>query len=304
VLIFLELSAEARWQRFEANDSFVAPTSEVPFLQSHAHGYRTMTLGAYATTMDRGGAYGLQEVTSLNEETLPGFRNYFNQMTRSLPAQYRMGNFVSLAFPQDASDLGYYDWNLVDLLGVKYIVVPRTSSQYLEAFGTAGFPRVHDSQFTVVFQNPEPLPRAFAADLGVSPGTSATELTLPADVRQRITPATISRYRNTEVEITGTADRARLVVLTDNWHPNWRASLNGTPAQIARVNGTFRGVWVEPGPFTIEMSYAPKTLPAATAISLLSLLALTAMTVAGSRRMPLDHALPWLRGRLRAVPTD
>jgi hypothetical protein len=280
VLLFLELSGESRWLRFDANDSFASPTSEVPYLQAHVGEYRTMTLGAYATTMDRGGAYGIQEITSLNAGTLPGFQAYFDKMTRALPPQYRIGSFVSLAYPQDAPNLDYYDWGLVDLLGVKYVVVPKTSVQYLAAFEAKGFVRVHDSQFTVVFENPDVLPRAFAVQIN----SQGDEVTLPADVGQRLAPVTIANYRNTYVKLVGTADQPKLVVLTDNWHENWRASVNGTRAPILRVDGTFRGVWVPAGPFTIEMSYAPKTLIPAIAISFATTSLLIVLAITGRRR--------------------
>jgi hypothetical protein len=266
LLLFVELAADAKWFRFEANDIVSAPTSEVPFLQMHVGNNRTMTLGAYATTLDRAGAYGLQEITSLNDATLPEYRDYFNSMTRALPQQYRMGKFVSLAYPHDAPNLNYFDWSLVNLLGVRYVIVPKTSVGYLQAFEEQQFRRVHDSQFTVVFENPRVLPRAFTVDVAAD----GDHVTLPADLSNRITPATITEYRNTQVEIAGSAVRPQLLVLTDNWHANWRAFVNGSPAPIELVNGTFRGVWVPAGAFTVEMSYQPRTLTLAILISALS----------------------------------
>jgi hypothetical protein len=275
VLLFAELAAGAGWLRYVGMDRFAHPTSEVPFLQSQIGNYRTMTLGAYATTLERGAAYRLQEITSLNMGTLPSYQNYFKKMTRDLPQQYRMGDFVSLAYPQDASDLHYYDWSLVDLLGVKYIVVPKTSVHYLEAFQAGGFRRVHDSQFTVVFENPDVLPRAFSLELA----EHGDEPTLPSDLARQITPARITTYRNTYVGIAGKVDRPSLVVLTDNWHANWSALLNGTPTAIVHVNETFRGVWVPAGEYEIEMSYQPRTLSAALVVSVLSVLSLLAVAV-------------------------
>jgi hypothetical protein len=194
-------------------------------------------------------------------------------MTRQLPQQYRMGDFVSLAYPQDAPDLNYYDWPLVDLLGVKYIIVPKTSVQYLQAFARDGFKRVHDSRFTVVFENPDVLPRAFTVELS----QAGDQVTLPSDLAGRLTPATITRYRNTYVEIAGVADRPGLFVLTDNWHANWSALLNGAPTSIVTVNAAFRGVWVPAGAFKVEMSYQPRTLHAALLLSSLSLIGLLAV---------------------------
>jgi len=293
VLLFFELSADTRWLRFESNDIFVDPTSEVSFLRSHAGSYRTMTLGAYATSMDGGSAYQLQEITSLNSSAPPGFLSYFKEMTRTLPQKYRWGDFPSLAIPQDAPDLDYYDWALVDLLGVKYVVVPKTSVQYLNAFATSHFSRVHDSRFTVVFENQDVLPRAFTIELGAPAGS---DVDLPAEIRTILTPATITRYRNMQVEIAGNADGRRLLVLTDNWHENWRASVNGQPAPVVRVNGTFRGIWVSPGSFVVEMSYAPKTLPPAIAISTLTSLCLIAIVLIGPRA-PSLNSFRWRRRR-------
>jgi hypothetical protein len=280
LLLFAELAAAAAWLRYQGNDRFVEPTSEVPFLKSQIGNYRTMTLGAYATTMDRGSAYQLQEITSLNVGTLPSYRDYFNKMTRGLPQQYRMGDSVSLAYPQDAPNLNYYDWSLVDLLGVRYIVIPKTSVQYLQVFERDGFTRVHDSKFTVVFENPSVLPRAFAVDLP----HDSDQPTLPADFRVHITPASITTYRNTHVEIAGVVERPSLLVLTDNWHANWSVLLNGAPSSIVPVNATFRGVWVPAGQFKLEMSYQPRTLPVALVVSVVSLSILLAMSVTSRRR--------------------
>jgi hypothetical protein len=210
-------------------------------------------------------------------------------MTRALPQQYRFGDFPSLAYPQDAPNLGYYDWNAIDLLGVKYVIVPKNAVQYLAAFEREHFPRVHESQFTVVFENPDVLPRAFVLYSGVP--SEAGDFTLPSDIPDRIKPAKISAYRNAYVEITGAVDHSAWVVLTDNWHSSWTATVNGRPTQIARVNGTFRGVAVPAGPFRVEMSYEPRSLPVAIAVSLIAVITVFGLILIPSRgvRRLADH---------------
>jgi hypothetical protein len=282
IVMFVELAADARWLRFVTDDRFANPTSEVGFLEANAGIYRTMTLGAYATTMDRAGAYGLYEITSLNMATPAGYLAFFNRMTRALPLQYRFGDFPSLAIPQDAPDLSFYDWDAIDLLGVKYVIVPKNAVQYLAAFEQEHFLRVHDSRFTVVFENPAVLPRAFVVNSGVA--AEAGDFALPSDVRNHITPATISDYRNTYVEVTGTVDHPAWVVLTDNWDSNWSSTVNGRPAEIAQVNGTFRGVRVPSGDFRIEMSYEPRSLRGAIVVSLLAVLAVLGLIFVPPRR--------------------
>jgi hypothetical protein len=298
IVMFVELAADTRWVRFVANDRFADPTSEVGFLQANAGNYRTMTLGAYATTMDRAGAYGLQEITSLNAGTSAGYLAYFNHMRRALPQQFRFGEFPSLAIPQDAPDLSYYDWNAIDLLGVKYVIVPNSAVQYLTAFGREHFPRVHDSRFTTVFENPKVLPRAFVVD-GIASTTG--DFDLPSDLPDHIHSATISDYRNANVAITGTTDRPAWVILTDNWHSSWTATVNGKAIAIARVNGTFRGVQVPEGAFRIEMSYEPRSLRAAFAVSALAVLTVLLLILIPSGGGPLAGRLgtsspaPWKR---------
>ena len=113
--------------------------------------------------------------------------------------------------------------------------------------------------------------------------SEASDFSLPSDIRDHIKPAAISAYRNTHVEITGAVDHPAWVVLTDNWHSNWTATVNGRPTQIARVNGTFRGVPVPAGSFRLEMSYAPRSLPVAIAISLIAVMAVFGLILIPSR---------------------
>lgn len=272
--LFVELAGHASWLRFQRSDMFAQPTSEVGFLKTHAGFNRTMTFGDYATTMDRGSAFQLQEVTSLNMGTLPGYRKLFNQLTHALPRQYRWGDFVSLALHHDVPHLEYFDRRLIDLLGVRYIVMPNIAVQYAGALQQNGFPVVHRSEFVSVFENRGVLPRAFAIDVPApAPGA---DVQLPPDLHGRVAPIEIAAYRNVFVQLKGTAQRAQLAVLTDNWHPGWTAVVNGVRTPIQRVEGTFRGIQVPAGEFTIELSYRPRSLTLAIIIS-----ALAAVTVSG-----------------------
>ena len=94
----------------------------------------------------------------------------------------------------------------------------------------------------------------------------------------------ISEYRNANVEITGSVDHPAWVVLTDNWHSSWKATVNGHPTEIVRVNGTFRGVHVGSGNFRIEMSYEPGSLRAGIAVTLLATLVVLVLVLTPSRR--------------------
>jgi hypothetical protein len=54
--------------------------------------------------------------------------------------------------------------------------------------------------------------------------------------------------------------RPSLLVLTDAWHPDWRAAVDGRPEKMRRVNCFQRGVFCAPGEHTVEMVFSPRSL--------------------------------------------
>ena len=64
-------------------------------------------------------------------------------------------------------------------------------------------------------------------------------------------------YRNTEVEIEADAPGGGFVVLNDVWHPWWRATVDGKPAEILKANVLFRAVVVPPGKHAVRFSFHP-----------------------------------------------
>jgi uncharacterized membrane protein YfhO len=47
------------------------------------------------------------------------------------------------------------------------------------------------------------------------------------------------------------------LVVTTTWFPRWRATVDGTPAPIHRVNGSFMGIRLPPGRHDIAFDYRP-----------------------------------------------
>lgn len=70
-----------------------------------------------------------------------------------------------------------------------------------------------------------------------------------------VIPAKIIRYQPNLVEIDYKADSPSLLVLNDLFHPFWRASINGKPASILRVNSAVRGVLVPVGTGRVIFSF-------------------------------------------------
>lgn len=134
-----------------------------------------------------------------------------------------------------------------------------------------------------VYENPQVLPRAFAArDLLVLPergarlahfadpaldpwtavlasqprddlarrGLAAADGTVPGTVR-------ITSYTPREVRLEATLERPGLVVVADAWDEGWVAEVAGEARPVERVDHALRGVWVDAGRSEVVLRYEP-----------------------------------------------
>jgi len=78
-----------------------------------------------------------------------------------------------------------------------------------------------------------------------------------------------------------------MLVLTDIWHPDWRATVNGCGEKIHRVNYLQRGLWLRPGRNRVVLEFLPVSLGpglAATALGLVGLCCLLILIRRQERR--------------------
>jgi len=69
--------------------------------------------------------------------------------------------------------------------------------------------------------------------------------------------ATITIAKETEVVVETRAGKAGLLLLADTWYPGWKATVDGAPKIILRVNVMHRGVVVSAGNHTVRFTYEP-----------------------------------------------
>jgi hypothetical protein len=69
-------------------------------------------------------------------------------------------------------------------------------------------------------------------------------------------------------------DRPALLLLLDNFYPQWHATVDGQPVQVVRANYTFRAVPVPAGQHDVVFHYAADNLRMPALISALTLLLL------------------------------
>ncbi len=276
--LFIELIVDSKMVRLPRSDIFSTPSKAIAYVRSNIGLYRTLNFGQSGLYAEMGSALQIQEITSMNQGVLPDYQNYFYSAVNLDKSQSNAprGSFPSLWQIQDKPLVHKFNWQALDLLGVKYVFLPADFTAYKVELIRQGLVSVYETPTTVVFENPKVLPRAFSVTLS-SDSAIESEIILPSDFRERIHPATITSYRNAAVEIKGSASSQALVVISDNWHRKWRATLNGIEVPIIKVNGTFRGVVVPQGDYVIKMDYLPGTLPLAFGISLGVLLLLATL---------------------------
>ena len=59
----------------------------------------------------------------------------------------------------------------------------------------------------------------------------------------------------------------RFVLLSEVWHPGWRAALDGRPLKLYRTDYALMGTWVPPGRHRLEINFRPMLWPMALWIS-------------------------------------
>jgi Bacterial membrane protein YfhO len=171
-----------------------------------------------------------------------------------------------------------------------------------------GLRLAYDRQDARIYRNRGALPRAFlvgrqrvvkggdaALAATIDPsfdarGVAVTERRLPGlpgdDGAGRRAPghARLVTYGNERVVTSATANAPSLLVLTDLYYPGWKATLDGEPARIERVDYLLRGVLVPAGRHRVEFSYEPASFRIGWIVSSVALTLLLAVTLVGWRR--------------------
>ncbi|MGA2433718.1 MAG: YfhO family protein [Bryobacteraceae bacterium] len=77
-------------------------------------------------------------------------------------------------------------------------------------------------------------------------------------------------YQANRLDLTVHAQSRGLLVLSENFYPGWRATVNGADAPIHKVDGGLRGIVVPRGESRIVLRYAPWTVFAGALLTLLT----------------------------------
>jgi len=308
VLLFLELTFYMNHLRPMRNDEAQVPPGLLAFLRQHIGDYRLANFGPFGIPPEWGSAYGIPEVGSMNMSILPWYKTLFEQAF-GLPTPRPWGNFASLHYPVSPAKLND---QVLDLMAVKYLFIPARWQDYHDLIAEGRYCDVYSDTYGTLYANQDVCPRVYVAPTwirhpgvpDVIPGsacrsvyTDDPELIAAArrlGIAERTAPppgssrggAPVSglRVHNTWLRFRVSLDAPAVVVLADAWHPNWRTRVDKQPVHTGLVNGSFRGIALPAGEHLVEMSYRPRSLPAALGIAGVTLLLLILIPLRNRRR--------------------
>jgi hypothetical protein len=312
----------------------IAMTSGQAFIlaQGAPEANRVLTIGDAG---DRMGAVGLFQADGYQAIYPLGFHDLFG----------------TLIAPQLAADPGLYryfwswgvraysfgpvfDPEIADLLGVRWVYVRGGASLgagYVERFRDGG---------VVVYENPDPLPRAFVAPAVAEQTTRAgmvdalgrasrdqlagTAWILHDDVASfgadlaagssaaqdaagggQSREAEMTVYTPDRIELSVPDGPAGVLVVTDTLGPGWQASVDGAVTPVGAVDLAFRGVALAGGPHSVVLRYVPLATYLGLVLAALAAVATSAGALAvrriDRRRFGLGSGHPRDEGRTDAV---
>ena len=297
ILLFSEYMYDMNNLRYKRSERFgfknIPP--EVQVLKDNLGYQRYANFGWESLAPEWGSMYGLPQIESLNMNVLPYYGKFFRDAFLNDPLT-RWGDFPTL---HNAKDDDGYNFEALNFLGVKYFLINRENLRNkLKSLDPTIFPRVYDSPEITIVENKSVFPRAFLAEKLINADgspfdkglwsrnfvfTQDQELlnqtkklnqnliqTMPDKNLERSSSFIKPTFTNESVQIVSTRNNFiklkivtpndAILVLSDAWHPNWKAYLDSKEIYIGKVNRAFRGIAIPSGEWTLEMTYQPKML--------------------------------------------
>jgi len=214
--------------------------------------------------------------------------------------------------------------NFMNLANVRYVIAPnlpadvsrfdQRSQQYITQLkawlSQPTFNMVHSGPRYSVFLNYSALPRAFIAQgyevvkdkdeviarlqaPDFDPGAAALLYEAPESVppvyRLGLSPtAIVTSYDPNRIAVRTQSLEPAVLILSENYHPDWKAQIDGKPAKVLRAYHTFQAVAVPSGEHEVVLRYDAHHYRTGGLLTLASLLFLagTAIVTTLRRRRP------------------
>ncbi len=195
---------------------------------------------------------------------------------------------------------------LVDILNLKYVIAPnlpddisvydQNSQRIILMIRSylSRFRPVYKGYQHTVYQNDSVLPRACIIpdyiilpqeqiiDFMKSPLFNPREVviledsvTYPhSDKKMTMVEPLIQKYSPNQIIIETDSPNAGFLLLTDNWHPDWRVYIDKKEEKLLRANYTFRAVYIPEGRHNVVFEYKSKPFSIGLIITITTIFAL------------------------------
>jgi len=204
--------------------------------------------------------------------------------------------------------------NFMNILNIKYIITynlpddvsrfdqesQKIISQLKSYFSQPQFQQVFAGTRYSIFENKNLLPRAFITPYyqvvnnkeeiisqlmqpDFDPKTSALLYQEPGYNPQMdsnpiiATQCTIINYDANRIKLKAGLNTPGILILSENYHPDWQVTVDGKPAKLLQAFHTLRAVALEPGDHTIEFFHLSKSYRLGLLISLLAIMLLISL---------------------------
>ncbi len=285
-------------------------------LDSRAERYRILPLPDYDLLSQPGfGLHEIDMVTGFHNFTLQRYDQllrYFFPTTDAFRRKYYSGQTI----PYSNEELVNFLKPMLNLTNVRYIVARRDIEIHSQHY-----PEIHSGRRFKVYENPTALPWYYLvpAYRVESDGHRIIELLASGKVdprREVILEKDPSTSFDSEANIQTNEDMVetivydpqggqvsvrvecsapRFLVISDNFHPNWRARVDGSSSPLMRANYVWKAVYVPAGRHTVDLIYRSNVLVFSRFLSLIALLLLVVFSVCELRVFRMS--------RLAASPT-
>ena len=262
-----------RWNPTVKPETLYPRTPAITFLQQHAGIERVFSLGGYSPNT----------LTPFRIHSVCGYESgFFPKHSADFLAAMIPSDSRTPYFPHSVMALrhGRYDPDLLNLFGVRYIVIPKDDR-------LDDLPLVFESTVRI-YANPHCMPRAFlltdpqSLDIlkqeTITPGDAAK---LPSKVRGK---AEIVHYGYNQVAIHTTCQEAGWLVITDAFAPGWTATVDGKPLAVTRVLTMFRAVPVPAGNHEVVFKHEPPLIRYGLGLALVAFLISVGLLIKGRSR--------------------
>ena len=118
--------------------------------------------------------------------------------------------------------------------------------------------------------------KQFQPVLGDSPASS----TAPGDSVAEVSSARLLSYEPNVLKYEISSPKGGVLVLSEIFYPGWKATVDGQPADIARVNYVLRALRVAPGKHQVELSFFPQSVKTTETVAYAALIVLLLLVVA------------------------